>query len=62
MDNDLIDHDELAVYLKVKKGTIYAKVSRREIPFIRISGRLVRFSKRAIDAWLEELAKKGGAR
>lgn len=42
--------DDVSRYLKVKVKTIYAMV--REIPHYRI-GKLIRFKKSEIDAWLE---------
>lgn len=37
----------------LKRGTLYSKVARREIPHRRLGGRLVRFSKREIIEWLD---------
>ena len=38
--------------LQVKKGTLYAWVSRRVIPFVRLSPRVVRFNRADLDTWL----------
>ncbi len=46
--------DELSQYLGIKKSSLYSMVERREIPFYKI-GRLVRFKKTDIDAWVAEL-------
>ena len=46
--------DELSQYLGIKKSSLYSMVERREIPFYKI-GRLVRFKKEDIDAWVESL-------
>jgi excisionase family DNA binding protein len=35
-------------------GTLYALVHQRRIPHVRLGRRLVRFSRRALAAWLEE--------
>jgi excisionase family DNA binding protein len=58
-DNQIIkngfwDIKDLSKYLKFKIKTIYAIIS--EIPHYRI-GKLIRFRKQEIDAWLE--SKKG---
>ncbi len=45
---------ELSEYLGIKKSSLYCMVERREIPFYKI-GRLVRFKKADIDAWMEGL-------
>ncbi|MGK5087851.1 helix-turn-helix domain-containing protein [Bdellovibrionota bacterium FG-2] len=50
-------------------GTIYAKVSRKEIPHFRLGGRHVLFSVAELHAWLEghrvttitEITKQGGS-
>jgi excisionase family DNA binding protein len=46
--------DELSQYLGIKKSSLYSMVEKREIPFYKI-GRLVRFKKADIDAWVAEL-------
>ena len=45
--------DELAVYLKIPKSTIYKIVREGKIPSQKV-GRHWRFRKFAIDRWLEE--------
>jgi excisionase family DNA binding protein len=46
--------DELSQYLGIKKSSLYSMVEKREIPFYKI-GRLLRFKKAGIDAWVEAL-------
>ena len=46
--------DELSQYLGIKKSSLYSMVEKREIPFYKI-GRLVRFKRADIDAWVEGL-------
>jgi excisionase family DNA binding protein len=53
MENCLLNIDDLAAYLKVKKSAIYDMVFRKRIPFTKIGNRL-RFSKELIDRWIEE--------
>jgi len=55
--DEVMNYKGLAVYLKLSPGTLRHKVMRNEIPFIKIDG-AVRFSKKVIDAWLEEKLKK----
>lgn len=44
---------EMADYIGVSKGTLYAWVCYRKIPFLHI-GRLVKFDKQKIDQWVQE--------
>jgi len=53
MTMGLWTYQQVAEYLGVPVGTVYAWVSQRRIPFIRISGRCVRFDPEAINAWLD---------
>ncbi len=46
--------NELSQYLGIKKSSLYSMVEKREIPFYKI-GRLVRFKKADIDAWVAGL-------
>jgi len=48
---------ELAVYLKIPKSTLYKLVREGKIPSQKI-GRHWRFLKEAIDRWLEEMRVK----
>ncbi|MFO1432663.1 MAG: helix-turn-helix domain-containing protein [Candidatus Competibacteraceae bacterium] len=50
---DVLTIDELAVYLKISKSTLYKVVREGKIPSQKI-GRHWRFRKGAIDRWLEE--------
>jgi excisionase family DNA binding protein len=47
----LIDIDELADYLKLKKQTIYNWLHQRKITGIKVGG-VWRFDRKEIDAWL----------
>ena len=47
----LIDIDELADYLKLKKQTIYNWLSDGKISGIKVGG-VWRFDRRDVDAWL----------
>jgi len=50
--------EDLSIYLKVKTKTLYAMV--REIPHYRV-GKLIRFKKEEIEAWMENNRVKSQA-
>ncbi len=57
----LIDIEELAEYLKIKKQTIYNWLSERKISGIKVGG-VWRFDRKEVDAWLKSkrrLSKSG---
>lgn len=47
----LIDIDDLATYLKIRKQTIYNWLHQRKISGIKVGG-VWRFDRREIDSWL----------
>lgn len=49
----IMNVDDLAKYLSVSKETVYGWTSRKKIPFIKM-GRLIRFLKPDIDAWMQK--------
>ncbi len=49
----LMNAGELARYLRLSKSSIYKKVMRREIPFIKATGSLL-FNQEEIDLWLNQ--------
>lgn len=44
---------EAAALLHMPVGTLYALVSRRQIPHIRLSPRLVLFDRETLEKWLQ---------
>lgn len=48
----LMDIDELAKYLKLRKQTIYIWLRKRKIPAIKV-GHVWRFDRKTIDKWLK---------
>lgn len=50
---DVLTIDELSLYLKISKSTLYKLVREGKIPSQKV-GRHWRFRKEAIDNWLEE--------
>jgi excisionase family DNA binding protein len=50
----LLNYDEAAELLAVKRSTLYAWVSQKRVPFVRYSPRCVRFEREALLLWIEE--------
>jgi len=50
----LLTYSETSQLLGVKVGTLYSWVSRRVIPFVRLSPRVVRFRRDEVATWLSE--------
>ena len=48
----LLDVREVAAFLGLAEGTIYHLVSQRRIPFVRLSGRCLRFRPSDLEAWI----------
>jgi len=57
MEDRWLSVDEIGDYLGVKRDTIYNWISDRQMPAHRV-GRLWKFKKEEVDAWVRE----GGAR
>jgi len=57
MRNNLLDVEELASYLKLKKQTIYNWLNQRKISGIKLGG-VWRFDKREVDKWLKAQSRK----
>jgi excisionase family DNA binding protein len=53
VNNHVFTVDELAAYLKVSKSTLYKLLAEGKVPGQKV-GRHWRFSKAAVDKWLEE--------
>lgn len=51
----MLDYTEAKEVLGFRTmGTLYSLVSRRQIPHIRLSPRMVRFSRQDLEEWLSE--------
>lgn len=50
--------DELALYLKIPKSTLYKLVQEGRIPGQKL-GKQWRFARRAVDQWLEQQSSQG---
>ena len=57
MEKRLLNINELAEYIGVRKNTLYTFVCQRRIPFVKC-GRLVKFDMRDIDKWIENHKQK----
>ena len=49
--SDYITTEELASYLRIKSRKVYDLVSKNQIPFTKVMGKLL-FSKKEVDEWL----------
>lgn len=61
-NTDLVDETEAAEILDVVPGTlsVWRSTGRYAIPFIKV-GRKVRYSRTALNAWLESRTRTNGA-
>ena len=55
---DILTIDELSIYLKIPKSTLYKVVREGKVPAQKV-GRHWRFRKEAIDRWLDEARVEG---
>lgn len=53
-EHDITDYDGAEDETGIKKNTLYTHVAEKRIPHIRLGKRLVRFSRKALRAWLAE--------
>ncbi len=51
--------DDLARIFKVHKNTVYAWVTRREIPFVKLPGNTTRFPRKKVESWLQKRLASG---
>lgn len=58
---NLLDVDDLARYLKLRKQTIYNWLNQRKITGIKV-GSVWRFDKKEVDKWLRSQARKATRR
>ena len=49
----LVGIKEVASYVGLSVHTVYAMVSQRRIPYVKV-GRLTKFDVRALDAWIKQ--------
>ena len=51
--DELMDIDQLCEYLKVTRQWVYERTHLYEIPFIKLSNKVLRFKRKEIDKWLD---------
>lgn len=51
--NRLLSVREAALYLNVSPYTLYAMVSQRRVPYVKV-GRLTKFDKGELDKWIKQ--------
>ncbi|MCC8407673.1 helix-turn-helix domain-containing protein [Mucilaginibacter sp. UR6-1] len=56
-DNDLLNVEEAAAFLKISEASLYIKVSRKEIPFSKPGKRLY-FSRLELQEWISNSRHK----
>jgi len=57
MTKEFLDIHDLSECLNIKRSTLYTKVESGEIPHYKV-GRLIRFKKSDLDAWMESHRKE----
>ena len=53
MEHQILIAEEVAKLLRVDKQRVYELVRTNKLPFIRVGQRQYRFSKTAVEKWLE---------
>lgn len=53
---DLLDINQASTFLNVKVSRLRTAILRKEVPFLKI-GRLLRFHKKDLEDWIENLKK-----
>jgi excisionase family DNA binding protein len=57
--DNYVGYDEASRILNVKRQTLYAWVSRKRIPHIRLGPRCIRFSRAELNRWIEASRVQG---
>ncbi len=58
MCSKLLKVEDVAELLGVKTQTVYLYVTQKRIPFIRMSGKLIRFREADIEDWIKGKSHK----
>ena len=54
MEDKLLRTKQVSEQFNLPKGTVYTLVARRQIPFLRLGPRLLRFSSMALNQWAND--------
>ena len=59
---ELLDEKQAAEYLTVSPGTlsVWRSLGRYNLPFVKV-GRMIRYRRKDLDAWLEARSRESGA-
>lgn len=57
-NDNYISIDEAAIYLGVKTATIRSWIKNKGMPSHRVGGKLLKFKKSEIDAWIDSTEKQ----
>lgn len=60
--NEYLTTDDVAKLLRVSKPTVRKAVAKQGLPAIRLGEKVLRFERRAVEAWLEEQQKGASGR
>ena len=52
--DELLDYESASCLTGIKVPTLYSLVSKKQIPHIRLSKRIVRFSRTKINNWIQQ--------
>ena len=52
VSTDWMNLDEVSVYTRIRKSTIYKYTSNRNMPFFKV-GVSLKFNRKSVDEWLE---------
>ena len=53
-DKAILNADEAADYLCISKSTLYKHTSSGKLPFFKLNGKLLLFSRQDLDRWIEK--------
>lgn len=53
-ESKILNYKQAAEYLGIPIGTLYAMVSKRQLPHLRFGNRFVRFKESDLIAWINE--------
>lgn len=60
VETDLLCYTHAALFLGMKRGTLYSLVHQKRIPHVRLGARMVRFSIRELEGWIRDRSVTAG--